>query len=58
MKPGRIAAWTITAIAIPGLAACSASSSGGTTAFVARLGSADFGSSAARILSSGVIKTP
>ena len=31
MKPGRIAAWTITAIAIPGLAACSASSSGGTS---------------------------
>jgi len=30
MKPGRIAAWTITAIAVPGLAACSASSSGGT----------------------------
>jgi len=31
MKPGRIAAWTITAIAVPGLAACSASSSGGTS---------------------------
>jgi hypothetical protein len=31
MKPGRIAAWTITAMAVPGLAACSASSSGGTS---------------------------
>ena len=31
MKPGRIAAWAITAIAVPGLAACSASSSGGTS---------------------------
>jgi len=31
---------------------------GGGIAFVARLGSADFGSSAARILSSGVIKAP
>jgi len=30
MKPGRIAAWAITAIAVPGLAACSGSSSGGS----------------------------
>jgi hypothetical protein len=26
MKPGRIVAWAITAIAVPGLAACSGSS--------------------------------
>src|SRR6516164_1840737 len=31
MKPGRIAAWAITAVAVPGLAACSGSSSGGTS---------------------------
>jgi hypothetical protein len=31
MKPGRIAAWAITAIAVPGLAACSGSSPGGTS---------------------------
>ena len=31
MKPGRMAAWAITAIAIPGLAACSGSSPGGTS---------------------------
>jgi hypothetical protein len=30
MKPGRIAAWAITAVAVPGLAACAASSPGGT----------------------------
>jgi GNAT superfamily N-acetyltransferase len=30
MKPGRIAAWAITAVAVPGLAACSGSSPGGT----------------------------
>jgi hypothetical protein len=31
MKPGRIAAWAITAIAVPGLAACSGSGSGGSS---------------------------
>ena len=31
MKPGRIAAWAIAAIAVPGLAACSGSSPGGTS---------------------------
>jgi hypothetical protein len=31
MKPGRIAAWVITAVAVPGLAACSGGSSGGTS---------------------------
>ena len=31
MKPGRIAAWAITAIAVPGLAACSGTSSGGSS---------------------------
>jgi hypothetical protein len=32
MKPGRIAAWAITAIAVPGLAACSGSSPGASSA--------------------------
>jgi hypothetical protein len=32
MKPGRIAAWTIAAVAIPGLAACSGTSSGSSPA--------------------------
>ena len=31
MKPGRIAAWAIIAIAVPGLAACSGTSSGGSS---------------------------
>jgi hypothetical protein len=31
MKPGRIAAWAITAIAVPALAACGGSSSGGSS---------------------------
>jgi hypothetical protein len=32
MKPGRIAAWAISAVAIPGLAACSGTSSGSSPA--------------------------
>jgi hypothetical protein len=32
MKPGRIAAWAIAAVAVPGLAACSGSSSGSSPA--------------------------
>ena len=32
MKPGRIAAWAIAAVAVPGLAACSGTSSGGSPA--------------------------
>src|SRR5512133_1879165 len=32
MKPGRIAAWAIAAVAIPGLAACSGTSSGSSPA--------------------------
>jgi hypothetical protein len=32
MKPGRIAAWTIAAVAVPGLAACSGTSSGSSPA--------------------------
>jgi hypothetical protein len=32
MKPGRIAAWAIAAVAVPGLAACSGTSSGSTPA--------------------------
>jgi hypothetical protein len=32
MKPGRIAAWAIAAVAVPGLAACSGTSSGSSPA--------------------------
>jgi hypothetical protein len=32
MKPGRFAAWAIAAVAVPGLAACSGTSSGGSPA--------------------------
>jgi hypothetical protein len=32
MKPGRIAAWTIAAVAVPGLAACSGTSTGSSPA--------------------------
>jgi hypothetical protein len=46
MKPGRIAAWAIAAAAIPGLAACSGTSSGGSPANPASSASSPAASSA------------
>lgn len=46
MKPGRIAAWAITAVAVPGLAACSGTSSGSSPASPGRSPAASTGSPA------------
>ena len=47
MKPGRIAAWAIAAVAIPGLAACSGTSSGSNPASPASSASSPAASSSA-----------
>jgi hypothetical protein len=46
MKPGRIAAWAIAAVAVPGLAACSGTSSGSSPASSASSSAAGTSSSA------------
>ena len=47
MKPGRIAAWAIAAVAIPGLAACSGTSTGSNPASPASSASSTAASSSA-----------